>query len=171
MLQRRVAFSRAQYERFRQLIAEFVPFAVIGGTGVLVTNVVYDLLDIHWGIGPVTSATIATVVAAIGTYLGNRYWSFRRRQRTGVIREVVIFAVLNVLGLLIQDAAVAFNSYLLDLGRHHFAAFIALNTGIVLATVFRFWSYRQFVWLAPVAPGEGQPIPHAEGTGGSSPRR
>jgi putative flippase GtrA len=146
---RRASFAWPRYGRYRQLASEFTKFAVIGGTGVLVTNAVYDLLDIHCGIGPVESATVATIVAAIGTYLGNRYWSFRGRRRTGVVRELVIFAVLNGIGLLIQDATVAFNSYVLDLGHHELAAFIALNTGIVLATLFRFWSYRRFVWLAP----------------------
>lgn len=149
--QRWVTFALARYERFRQVIYEFAKFAVIGVTGVFITNAVYGLLDIHVGIGPVESATIATVVASIATYLGNRYWSFRTRQRTGVVREIIIFAVLNGIGLLIQDATVAFNYYLLHLGHHKLAGFIALNTGIALATLFRFWSYRQFVWVAPPA--------------------
>lgn len=144
-----MAFARAQYERFRPLGYEFGKFAVIGGTGVFITNAVYDLCYFHLSIGPVSSATIATIVAAVFTYLGNRYWSFRTRHRTGIAREVIIFAVLNGIGLLIQDLTVAFNSYVLHLGHHKQAAFIALNIGIALATIFRFWSYRQFVWRAP----------------------
>lgn len=103
MLQRRVTRGWPRFGRFRQ----FAKFAVIGGIGVVITNAVYDLLNIHFGSGPVVSATLATVAAAIFTYLGNRYWSFRGRQRTGIVREAVIFAVLNGLGLLIQDATVA----------------------------------------------------------------
>ncbi len=154
-----MTLARAQYERFRQLLSEFAKFAVIGVTGVFITNAVYDLLHLHLGMGPVTSTTIATIVAAIGTYLGNRYWSFRTRQRTGVAREIVTFTGLNGIGLLIQDATVAFNYYLLHLGHDKLAGFIALNVGIVLATLFRFWSYRQFVWVAPPGSGAG----HAEG--------
>jgi hypothetical protein len=26
---------------------------------------------------------------------------------------------------------------------------VALNAGIALATLFRFWSYRRFVWVTP----------------------
>lgn len=148
---RGMAAAAALAQRFRQPASEFAKFAVIGVTGVFVTNAVYDLFDFHLGVGPVTSTTIATVVAAIGTYLGNRYWSFRSRQRTAVVREIIVFAVLNGIGLLIQDAAVGINFYLLHLGHHKLAAFIALNTGIALATLFRFWSYRQFVWAAPPA--------------------
>ncbi len=146
-----MTLARTQYERFRQLIYEFAKFAVIGIIGVFVTNAVYDLLYIHLGVGPVKSTTIATIVAAIATFLGNRYWSFRTRQRTGVVREIVIFAVLNGIGLLIQDATVAFNYYLLHLGHNNLAGFIALNSGIALATLFRFWSYRRFVWVARAA--------------------
>ena len=151
MMRQPVALARAQYERYRSLIHEFAKFAVIGVAGVFITNAVYDLLYLHLGLGPVTSTTIATIVATIASYLGNRYWSFHDRQRTGVVREIVVFAVLNGIGLLIQDAAVAFNYYALGLGHDKLAGFIALNAGIVLATLFRFWSYRRFVWIAPPA--------------------
>ncbi len=146
-----MALARAQYERFRLTIDEFAKFAVIGIAGVFVTNAIYDLLYLRLGLGPVTSTTIATAVATIASYLGNRYWSFQRRQRSRVVREIVVFAVLNGIGLLIQDATVAFNYYLLGLGHNKLAGFIALNAGIVLATLFRFWSYRRYVWTAPPA--------------------
>ena len=141
------ALIPTRYRGFGQVGYEFAKFAVIGITGVFITNAVYDLLFIHLGVGPVTSTTIATVVAAIATYLGNRYWSFRARQRTGVVRELIVFAVLNGIGLLIQDAAVGFNYYLLHLGHDKLAGLAALNAGIALATLFRFWSYRRFVWV------------------------
>ena len=141
-----MSLTRTQYERFRRLIYEFAKFGVIGVAGLFITNAVYDLLFLHLGVGPVTSTTIATIAAAVCTYLGNRYWSFRTRQRTGVVRELIIFAVLNGIGLLIQDATVAVNYYLLHLGHNKLAGFAALNLGIALATLFRFWSYRRFVW-------------------------
>jgi putative flippase GtrA len=146
------------YQRFQQLSREFAKFAAIGVAGVFITNAVYDALFIHLGVGPVTSTTIATVVAAIVSYLGNRYWSFRRRRRTGVVREVVFFTVLNGIGLLIQDATVAFNYYWLHLGHNKLAGLVALNAGIALATLFRFWSYRRFVWVtSPAGRAGGSP--------------
>jgi putative flippase GtrA len=153
-----VALARARYGRLRQPAFEFAKFAVIGITGVFITNAVYDVCYFHLGVGPVSSATIATIVAALFTYLGNRYWSFRTRQRSRVAREVLIFAVLNAIGLFLQDATVAVNSYLLHLGHDKLAAFIALNAGIALATLFRFWSYRRFVWSAPTASGDEPPV-------------
>lgn len=139
---------RGLYVRFRQLIHEFAKFGIIGVIGLIITNGGYILLHSH-GVGPVTSTTIATIIATIVAYFGNRYWSFRHRERTNIPREGLIFFVLNGIGLLIQDAVVAFNSYVLHLEHHQLAEFIALNTGIALATIFRFWSYRRFVWAAP----------------------
>ena len=103
---------RGLYVRFRQLIHEFAKFGIIGVIGLIITNVGYALLHSH-GVGPVTSTTIATIIATIVAYIGNRYWSFAHRERTSVPREGLIFFVLNGIGLLIQDAVVAFNSYVL----------------------------------------------------------
>ena len=155
---------RGLYGRFRQLIHEAAKFGVVGVVGVLITNVGYALLHTRFGTGPVTATTIATIVATAVSYVANRYWSFRHRERTSVAREGVIFFVLNGIGLLIQDAAVAFNFYILGNGHNKAAEFIALNVGIALATVFRFWSYRRWVWAAPAdgagaGTGERQPQP------------
>jgi putative flippase GtrA len=81
-------------------------------------------LYIHLGVGPITSTIAATIVAAICTYLGNRYWSFRATQCTDVVRESIIFAVLNGIGVLIEDATVAFNYYLLHLGHNKLAGLL-----------------------------------------------
>jgi putative flippase GtrA len=140
-----VTVLRAWYVRFRQIIHEFAKFGIIGAIGLIITNVGYVLLHSN-GVGPVTSTTIATIVATIFAYIGNRYWSFAHRERTSVPREGLIFFVLNGIGLVIQDTVVAFNSYVLHLEHHKLAEFLALNTGIALATIFRFWSYRKFVW-------------------------
>jgi putative flippase GtrA len=162
-----VTVLRALYVRFRQIIHEFAKFGIIGVIGLAITNLGYALLHSH-GVGPVTSTTIATIAATIVAYIGNRYWSFRHRERTNIPREGLIFFVLNGIGLLIQDAVVAFNSYALHLEHHKLAEFIALNTGIAIATVFRFWSYRKFVWAAPgdaataavaVTPADPSPAP------------
>lgn len=143
---RPVTVVRALYDRFRVIIHEFAKFGVIGVGGLLITNIGYAVLHSTLGWGPVKATTLATVVAAIVTYVGNRYWSFKHRERTNVAREGIIFLVLNAIGLGIQDAVVAFNYYILDYKGNKLAEFLALNVGIGLATLFRFWSYRKFVW-------------------------
>jgi putative flippase GtrA len=153
---RPVTLVRTLYERFRQLIHEFAKFGVIGVIGLLITNIGYAVLHSSFGMGPVSATTVATIIATCVTYVGNRYWSFRHRERTNVARETLIFFALNGIGLLIQDAAVGFNYYILHKSHDRLAEFLALNIGIGLATVFRFWSYRKFVWAAPA---DGTPSP------------
>jgi putative flippase GtrA len=156
-----VTVVHALYNRFRQIIHEFAKFGVIGVIGLLITNIGYALLHNDLGWGPIKATTLATIAATCVTYVGNRYWSFKHRERTSVAREGSIFFVLNGIGLLIQDAVVAFNYYILGLSGNKLAEFLALNAGIGLATLFRFWSYRRFVWAAK-ADGGGTTVAAGE---------
>jgi putative flippase GtrA len=155
-----VTVVRGLYVRFQRLIHEAAKFGVVGIVGVFITNGGYALLHNTFGVGPVTSTTIATIVATAVSYVANRYWSFRHRERTTVAREGVIFFILNGIGLLIQDAVVAFNYYILSNGNNKAAEFIALNVGIALATLFRFWSYRKWVWVEPADGAEAATTGH-----------
>jgi putative flippase GtrA len=134
------------YRRFRHTIHEGAKFLIVGLTGIVVTNLVFIPLHGPLGLGPLTSVTIATVVATIVTFLGNRYWSFRHRKGEGAAREGVTFFVLNGFGLLIQYAVLGFSNYVLGLDSK-VENVIAVNIGIGLGTLFRFWSYRKWVWV------------------------
>jgi putative flippase GtrA len=149
-----VSSVRGLYERFRLLIHEGAKFGVIGVTGVIVYNLVNSWLHFDLGVGPLSSATIAVVVTTVTSYIANRYWSFRHRERTTVPRETVMFFALNGVGLLIQWAVVGFTYYGLG-DTSKLSNFIANNIGIVLGTLFRFWSYRKWVWAAPQPPPDG----------------
>jgi putative flippase GtrA len=147
-----VSSVRKLYERFRLLIHEGAKFGIIGIAGVIVYNLVNSWLHFGVGAGPLTSATVAVIVTTVTSYVANRYWSFRHRERSTVPRETVMFFALNGIGLLIQWAVVGFTYYGLG-DTSKLSNFIANNVGIVLGTLFRFWSYRKWVWSAP------QPVP------------
>ncbi len=148
---------RGLYQRFRQLIHEGAKFAVVGAAGFLVTDGGTNLLQpvVH---GWLKANVIATLAATIVTYLGSRYWTFRHRQRGAIGREAVQFFVLNGMGLGIQLVCLGFTNYTLGL-TGKLASNIALLLGICLGTLFRFWSYRKWVWIAPNA---GQALDPAE---------
>src|SRR5215469_1253036 len=134
------------YRRFRQLIHEGAKFLVVGAIGIGVTNLVFIPLHGPLGLGPLTSITIATIAATVFTFLGNRYWSFRHREGSGTAREGATFFVLNGVGLLIQYAVLGFSNYALGLTTK-IENVIDVNLGIGLGTLFRFWSYRKWVWI------------------------
>lgn len=143
--------ARELYERFRQLIHEGAKFGIIGIAGVFLNMGIANAL---YFTGPIKAATVAVIVTTVVSYVANRYWSFRHRERTSVPRETVMFFALNGVGLLIQWAVVGFTYYGLgDTGK--LANVIANNVGIVLGTLFRFWSYRKWVWAAPQPAPEG----------------
>ena len=135
------------YQRSRHLFHEGAKFLIVGLIGIGVTNLVF--IPLHaLGLGPLTSVTIATVVATVVTFVGNRYWSFRDRKGAGTAREGVMFFVLNGVGLLIQYAVLGFSNYALGLTTK-IENVIAVNVGIGIGTLFRFWSYRKWVWVPP----------------------
>jgi putative flippase GtrA len=137
------------YARFRQLIHEGAKFLVIGAIGAIITFGVANALH---PIGKYKAITVATILATVITYLGNRYWTFRHRQGKGTTRDSIMFFVLNGVGLVIYYACIG----IIDLaGLGHSVAWynVALVVGTGLGTLFRFWSYRRWIWLAsPAAP-------------------
>jgi putative flippase GtrA len=134
--------------KFRLLACELGKFGIVGVLAFVVTDAGTNLLHFRAGLGPLNSNMIATIVAMGVSYAGNRYWTFRSRQRSGVQREGILFLLLNGVGLAIQLACLGFATYLL--GLHGKLSYnVALIVGIALATLFRYWSYRTWVWRAP----------------------
>jgi putative flippase GtrA len=138
------------YRRFRLLIHEGSKFLVIGGIGFVVAIGGADILHFDVGLGKYTSVTVATIVATVVTFLGNRHWTFRHRAGKGTAHESVVFFVLNGVGLLMQYACIGLVQDALGLqGKLWFNAANLLGTAF--GTLFRFWSYRKWVWHAQAA--------------------
>jgi len=143
---------RDLYTRFRVLIHEVAKFGIVGVLAFFITLGGSDGLHYGVGLGPLTSVVIATVVATVFAFLGNKLWAFRHRNGSHVRRESVLFFVFNGIGLLIQLGVVAFVHYGLGL-TDSFSYNVANIIGIGIATCFRLYSYRRWVFLmAPDAP-------------------
>jgi putative flippase GtrA len=138
------------YARFRHLIHEVAKFGIIGGIAFVVTEVGTNVLHFDTGLGPLTANAIATVLATFVSYAGNRYWTFRHRESSRKVgHEYAVFFMLNGIGLGIQLACIGFTYYVLNL-TDRLSYNVALILGIALGTLFRFWSYRRWVWRAPL---------------------
>jgi putative flippase GtrA len=150
-----VSFALRLYERFRVLIHEAAKFGVVGLAGFIVSLGGADVLHFDAGVGKYKAVVVATIAATVVTFLGNRYWAFRHRERVGMGRETVLFFLFNAIGLLIQLACVAIVADGAGLqGKVWYN--LANLCGIGLGTLFRFWSYRKWVWRTQ-EPTDGVP--------------
>jgi putative flippase GtrA len=145
-----VKFLRDRYVRFKVLIHETAKFGIVGIIAFMITVIGANVLRSGVGLGPLTSVTISTVVATIFSFLGNRHWTFRHRKGHGLGRESALFFFFNGIGLLIQLAFVAAAHYGLGL-TSIFWYNVSNISGIIVATIFRLYTYRRWVFTTPDA--------------------
>lgn len=109
---------------------------------------------------PLTAKIVSVIAATTVAYFGNRYWTFRHRGRTNMAREYVLFFVLNGAAMIIALSCLWISHYALGL-TSALADNISANViGLVLGTMFRFWSYRK--WVFPELPQDEADIELAE---------
>jgi putative flippase GtrA len=146
--------------RLRRLTAELAKFGTVGVVAYVVDVGTYNLLVFGGGEGPLhdkplTAKTIAGVLATLVAYGGNRQWTFRDRDRRGVLREYAMFLGVNAVALGITLLPLAVSRYVLDL-RGPLADNISANIfGVALGTLFRFVAYRTWVFPHPEASADG----------------
>ena len=152
----------AAWDRVRHLGPEATRFGIVGLTGVALQFVVFNLLS-YAGPGgrgvlvhkPITVQVIAIAAATVITYLGNRYWTYAHRERGHPARELPIFVGINGIAIGIGAACQAVSFYLLGL-TSALATNISGNViGLGLGTLFRFWTYRSFVFTGGTRPVPG----------------
>jgi putative flippase GtrA len=138
-------------KRLAGLIPELAKFGVVGLIGSVIDLGGADYLHVHLGVGPMVSKGLSITAATVATYLGSRFWTFRHRVNQALLREGILFAMLNVVGLAIAEVVIAATTYGLDL-KSELAYNGASVAGTGLGTIFRYFSYKKWVFLAG-APG------------------
>jgi len=143
------------YEPFRALIHEIAKFGVIGMISFVIDVGLFNLLLFGGGpftSKPLTAKIISVAVATTFAYFGNRFWTFRHRGRTNMGREYVLFFLLNGVAMLIAVGCLAFSHYVLKFDSALADNISANVVGLALGTLFRFWSYRK--WVFPALPDD-----------------
>ncbi|MET9887828.1 GtrA family protein [Streptomyces sp. NPDC006430] len=134
-------------ERVRGLAREVAKFGAVGGLGVLVNLGVFNLIRHATDLQVVRASVIATVVAIITNYIGFRYFTYRDRAHSRNARELPLFVAFSVIGLVIENGVLYTATYGFDWDGQ-LATNVFKFIGIGTATVFRFWSYRTWVFRA-----------------------
>ena len=150
------------YSRVRTMLPEIFKFLVVGGLGTVIDLGGAAVLHSAYHFEPLAAKAVSVTLATAFTYLGSRFWTFKERENQSVRREAVLFLVLNVVGLLIAEAVIGLVTYVMGLrGPLEYNAASFIGTG--LGTIFRFWAYRKWVFLAPEDASAPTPLPNAPG--------
>nr|WP_319661637.1 GtrA family protein [Streptomyces sp. MI02-7b] len=134
-------------DRLRGIAREVAKFGAVGAAGVLVNIGVFNLVRHLTDLQVVRASVIATVVAIVFNYVGFRYFTYRDRDKSGRTRELGLFLLFSAIGLVIENG-------LLYMATYGFGWDSPLQSnvfkflGIGVATLFRFWSYRSWVFKA-----------------------
>ncbi|MFG1698315.1 GtrA family protein [Nonomuraea sp. NPDC049309] len=146
-----MTFAKRLYQRFASLVHELAKFGSIGAVAFVLDTSLLNLCNVVIGLGPLTSKVVATTISTTFAYLGNRYWTFRHREQSGLGREYFLFFLLNGIALLFGMLTIGFTTY--TLGLHDTLSFnIANIVGVGLGTLFRYWSYKKWVFLEATEP-------------------
>lgn len=129
---------------------ELMVFGGVGALAFVVDTGLFNVLRASLLADSVVWAKVVSVAVATGVaWLGHRYLTYRRRDKTRVPREVVLFIVANAGGLLIAAACLLVSRDVLGL-TSVLADNIAANVvGLALGTAFRFLFYRYLVFRIP----------------------
>ncbi|MFY1689911.1 GtrA family protein [Plantactinospora sp. WMMB782] len=139
-------FVRLLPERWEKFLREVLKFGAVGGLNFVVNYAVFNALALTvFSDGQLKANVIATVVATISSYLMNRHWTYRDRPKSAMRREYTLFFLFNGAGLVIELGVLALAKYGFGISGL-LALNVAKTVGVGLATVFRFWSYRTFVF-------------------------
>jgi putative flippase GtrA len=150
-----LSLIRDLYGRFRHLLHEVAKFGIVGAIGAIVQFSIQNPLHFELGMGALTAEFIGIMAGIVVTFIGNRYWTYRDRRSHGKawVRETVLFIVMSALGTGIQlglQAVVTYGFGLTDGISYN----LATAFGIGIATIFRLWAYRTFVFRPATPSGE-----------------
>jgi putative flippase GtrA len=134
-------------ERLRPLASELAKFLVVGGFCFVLDVLLAYVFRFKVDLGPTTSKTLSTVIATGVSYVGNRLWSFSHRvdADNGHGQDITAYAVINLVGLVITLVPVDVAHYVLS-ETSPLAFTVSGILGTAVATVFRFWAYRKYVF-------------------------
>jgi putative flippase GtrA len=132
----------------RKLIEQLAKFSVVGFAAFGIDYGVLMLLSQVFGVDPVLSAGISFVVSVVFNYLASMRFVFTRRDDLSRSRELAIFVVLSVVGLLINEVLVWLGVLLA--GNSALALTVTKVFATAVVMVWNFWSRKH--WLE--APSE-----------------
>jgi putative flippase GtrA len=137
-------------------------FGVVGAVAFVIDLGGYNLLVFGPNLlglndKPLTARIISATVATLVAWLGNRMWTFRHRRNRQASHELALYLLFNGVAMVISVACLGISRYVLGL-ETPLADNVTNIFGIVLGTLFRFWSYRKWVFAGVLDEDEQDPL-------------
>ncbi|MEU8029999.1 GtrA family protein [Streptomyces sp. NPDC049099] len=129
----------------QRLVREVAKFGTVGVAGIFVNLGVFNLVRHVSDLPVVRASIIATVVAIAFNYVGFRYWTYRDRDKGGRTKELTLFLFFSAIGLVIENGVLYAATYGFGWDSP-LQSNVFKFVGIGIATLFRFWSYRTWVF-------------------------
>ncbi len=92
--------------KMSKLIKQIIRFGFVGGTAFVIDFGVFWLLTEFVGINYLLSNVVAFTVSVIYNYILSIYWVFDTKKTGNKVFEAVVFIVLSVVGLGINEAII-----------------------------------------------------------------
>lgn len=156
----------AETNRVRAIVHRLGSFSAVGAVAFVVDVTLFNVLSATLvQDSPILAKTMSVVAATTVSWLGSRYITFRKLRTRSIRSESLLFALTNIVGLLISTGCLYISHYVLDF-RSQFADNISGNiVGIALGNIFRYFAYRYVVFNGPSdRAGVSQPEPESTRT-------
>lgn len=138
--------------RWLPQVFQLFKFGVVGGIGVIVNFAVFNGLWLtvfnpqtmpH---GPLLATAVATLVAIVVNWLGNRYWAFAAERQRNTAREGLEFFAASLIGMCVPLLCIAVSRYVLGLHSLLSDNIASNGIGLVLGTIVRYVLYKFWVY-------------------------
>ena len=122
--------------RMKKLIEQILKFGVVGIIATVIDFGVLYVLSQPLGIDPVISAGISFCVSLVFNYVASMRYVFTHREDMSRSREFVIFLVLSLIGLAINEAIMAAGVAVLGI-----SALAVMGTKVLATAIVMVWNF------------------------------
>ena len=142
----RVTVVRSLYSRFEHLVHELSKFGVVGAVALVVNMSVMNVMLVAVKDKQIVATIVSTVVATCVAYVGNRYWTYKDRDKIDRRREMIFFFLINGVAAVIEVMFVFISKYGLGQDGQLAVNIAKFAFGMPVGMVFRLYCYRTFIF-------------------------
>jgi len=80
----------------------FLKFAVVGAIGAVVDFGAFNLLSSVFSVNKIIASMLSFSAAVISNFIWNRYWTYPDSRSKSIVKQLLEFSIINVIGLTIR---------------------------------------------------------------------